>query len=376
MAAVRRAAVRLRAAAAAAVATPLRLGTSAAAVATPLRVRAGALATSAAAVALAGHNGIARAEAVDQSMRIISAAEQEDIAANLIENISIPFLPRVILDAVLVKVVAAVVETLQSANLDSNARAAIRQAAKAQSAGADEETMMRLAQDVSKRLDLPLLTHTQQHALVLQVLSVMLGDTTLSGSLLQGAASAHRTFGRMLLSPTSRKALATKINEAVDLPMLSEQQEQRLFEAAVEALGTAIDSIIPAELQKMLDGLDASEIGLLKASTTQRLVETVKLPVPVPLPAATIHTLVSATVDALFSCLLDTELGSSALAPEDQLVRVRRLEAEAQAEAAFLQRKSEREQRQYRGGWRRWKRRRRQSRMRFAATAVGSDDAR
>ena len=96
-------------------------------------------------------------------------------------------------------------------------------------------------------------------------------------------------------------------------------------------------------LPLVLDGLNASEIALLKASTTQRLVETVKLPVPVPLPDAALHTLVSATVDALFSCMLSTELGASALAPEEQLARVRRLEAEAQAEAAFLQRKSERE---------------------------------
>lgn len=240
------------------------------------------------------------------------------------------------------KVVTAIVKTLEEANLDEDARAAIQQAAQLQSAGIDDEVMANLTQDVCRKMDIPLLSKAQKQAVVGQTLSLMLGDTTLLQLAAGGAATVHPSFGRMVVDPTSRRDLVTRLNTAVDIPGLSEEQEQVLFQAAIDMVGACIDKLVPEEWRHLLDGLDASEIRLLKETTTERLVEQVAL--PLPLSEGVVRQVVTATVDCLFRTLLDSEVGAATLSPRANLDRVRRIELEVKAEVAFLTRKAQRDQ--------------------------------
>ena len=273
----------------------------------------------------------------------ISAAEQEDLAASISEKLAVPFLPRSLRDVVVSKVVAAIIKTLEEIDLDEQTVSAIQQAAKLQSTGMDDKMLATLTEDVCRRIDVPLLDRAQERALVEQTVALALGDT----SLLQIASSKvgviNVSFGRLVLDPSSRKAVAQRLNAAVDVPGLNEEQERVIFEKAVDFVGGAIDRLVPAEWRVLLDGLDADEIAQLQAATVSKLVEQAPLPLRSSLSDDKLKSVVAAAVDGLFNALLRSEIGGAALSLKEQLERLRNLEAEATSEGAFLARRAQRE---------------------------------
>ena len=184
-----------------------------------------------------------------QDRPLISAVEQEDMGAALSDKLRSvpPILPGVICDAVGAKIVAALVQTLEEVPLDAATRSAIRHAAALHSSGVDDAALERLTREVSSRVDIPLLSKEQERQLIAQAIALGIGDTTLASLATERVATVHRSFGRLLLDPAARRALATRVNAAVDVPGLGEAQEQALFERALDLVGGAIDKLVPAE---------------------------------------------------------------------------------------------------------------------------------
>ena len=183
----------------------------------------------------AAHQTSASCEAAVRSS-LISAVEQEDICYSLSEPLRpfLPFVPTSVRDLIVAKVVAALVQTVEEAPLDDATRKAIARAAQFKSAGADDEAIAKLAHEVCQRIDVPLLSKAQEQKLVSQTIVLMLGDTSLLSLATDRVARAHRSFTRMLLDPKARKELATRVNDAVDVPGLTEAQEQIIFEKAID----------------------------------------------------------------------------------------------------------------------------------------------
>ena len=269
----------------------------------------------------------------------------EHIVASACDRFVVPLLPRIVSDTVVSAVVTAVVQRLESADLDASAQRAIHEAAIAQSQGVTDATAARISREVSAQLSLPLLTDVQKHSLVEQVLALILGDTTLLQLSSRAAASVHQSVGRTLLDPAKRIELATRLNEAVDLPMLNEAQEQKLFETLVAALGRAIDSLFPSQLASALRGLDGAEIALLKETTTERLLE--RMPMPfldaLHLPPEKVSEIVGVGVAGIFSLVLETEAAAvTLLAPSERLAKLRRQEVDVRSELGMLERRARR----------------------------------
>ena len=281
-----------------------------------------------------------------QDRPLISAVEQEDMGAALSDKLRSvpPFLPGIICDAVGAKIVAALVQTLEEVPLDAATRSAIRHAAALHSSGVDDAALERLTREVSSRVDIPLLSKEQERQLIAQAIALGIGDTTLASLATERVATVHRSFGRLLLDPAARRALATRVNAAVDVPGLGEAQEQALFERALDLVGGAIDKLVPAEWRALLDGLDAAELAALKAATTARLLERDALlgRLPAPMHDAA-RPLVAAAVEQLFEALLQTGVGAAALAPHERLQRLRAAEAALRAELAAAERRARRE---------------------------------
>lgn len=305
---------------------------------TPVRL-AGAAAFAAAAATAASIHKAAHAKPIR-----LSAAEQEDVAAGISEKLSVPFVPRSLLDLIVSKVVQAILEELEKLDLDERTVETIQKAARMQSSGMDDRVLKKLVEDVCSLVDVPLLTKVQKRAIIEQTVAVAIGDTTLLQLAAANTGAAHVSFGRLILDPSSRKAVAKRLNNAVDFPGLNEEQEQVLFEAAIDFVGSSIDSFVPAEWHALLDGLDKGEIGQLKAAATTRLVESAPLPLRRSLSDEKLRAVIAAAVDGLFGALLRSDLGGAALGLNEQLDRLRRLEAEMHAEAAFLARRAQRDQ--------------------------------
>jgi hypothetical protein len=180
---------------------------------------AGGLSVSASAAAFASCDG----------RSIFTAEQQEDVAITLIEKINIgPFMlmPTRLKEAIIVKIVAAVAEAISSSDLDEKAREEIRLAAESYSDGVSPETVNRVVAAVNKLINIPLVEEEVEHALIRQVVALMLGDAGplhLVGSTVQSSGS----FVRSLLQPAQRKELAERLSQAVDLPFLDAEQERQ-----------------------------------------------------------------------------------------------------------------------------------------------------
>lgn len=173
---------------------------------------------------------------------VISATQQEDIAATVAEKISIgPFMlmPASLKDAIVLKIVAAVSEAIGSSDIDEATRAEIKRAAESYSEGVSPETVDRVVAAVNKLVNIPLVEEEVEQAIIRQVVSLMLGDAGplhLLGATVQTSGSLMRA----LLEPERRAQLAARLSEAVDLPFLSDEQERKLIDSSIHTLGSAL----------------------------------------------------------------------------------------------------------------------------------------
>jgi len=146
----------------------------------------------------------------------------------------------------------------------------------------------------------------------------------------------------VLLDEAGRERLAERVNAAVDLPLLSEAQERALFGAAADALGAALDRLIPAAWRPALQGATAAEIAAFKQSVVAELGGWVPLPGLAP---DCKQTWLCAAVDFAFDAFLDnTSLDGVVLAPEAQLQRLDMLIESARGDVLRAQRQGVRRQ--------------------------------
>eukprot|EP00931_Biecheleriopsis_adriatica_P076816 TRINITY_DN50488_c0_g1_i1.p1 TRINITY_DN50488_c0_g1~~TRINITY_DN50488_c0_g1_i1.p1 ORF type:complete len:465 (-),score=101.09 TRINITY_DN50488_c0_g1_i1:240-1634(-) len=160
-----------------------------------------------------------------------------------------------------------------------------------------KELASKIAKVIAPAIDIPLLNEEQEEALIMNLVSAMLvqrEEENLIAYAMKGTYTASAKFaytkGRDVLtlaapfrSAESRKALVQKLNRDFDIPLLSEEQEARIIEACVNALGDLVMSKIPSgaleaavtsgqeeEVEKFLMTLLADEIKVPFTSAAQR----------------------------------------------------------------------------------------------------------
>lgn len=201
-----------------------------------------------------------------------------------------------------------------------------------------------IASELNTKIDVPMFTEEQELEVLQQIMRVALQVmTTSDAELREAAVDAQVDFSRNLLqSKESRKQLVQTLNQAVDIPILDESQEETILQAAVNHVADTLESLLPPQFLETLRG--ASPNGI--AETKSFLVDTVTEKVTVVgLSKEQEHAMIETLVDILLDTYVDeTEAEFLVLTKEQQeeemLERMRLLERELE----LSQRRHEREQ--------------------------------
>jgi hypothetical protein len=86
---------------------------------------------------------------------------------------------------------------------------------------------------------------------------------------------------RMVLSAEKRKALATKLNGMIKLPLLNEAQEQKIAESVINAVIAPLESAMPTDSEMMSMARSSGEETMQK-SVKQQVVEKINKKIDIP----------------------------------------------------------------------------------------------
>jgi len=165
----------------------------------------------------------------------------------------------------------------------------------------------------------PLIPKVTRNKVVSAIVDVIIGDAsvlnmtsqTLAGGLLQGSN---------LFDAASRKKLAKRINEKVDIPGLNETQEEAIFVKGVDMLGDFLEKIVPPQYRKSLHACSSEEIAAFKQNIANQIDEKINIPM---LPKEYENKMILTFVDHAFDLILDASgLDQVVLTPEVKLQRV------------------------------------------------------
>ncbi len=85
-----------------------------------------------------------------------------------------------------------------------------------------------------------------------------------------------------MLSESSVKAIATRLNEKVDFPFIGESREQTILEKLVKELDAKLGSILPSEFYELVnivaDGVSEKELEHLKERLPEMLNKEINIP--------------------------------------------------------------------------------------------------
>jgi hypothetical protein len=139
----------------------------------------------------------------------------------------------------------------------------------------------RVAQELiaKKVIDVPLLDTNQELEILQQIFRIVFQFLATSekerrSMLIQ---SSKQMALDLLGSPESRKVLARRVNAAIDIPVLNEDQEDVVFTSAVNMLADSIEMLMPPELIRTLKGESGESLAEMKKLLIQRVNEKVDL---------------------------------------------------------------------------------------------------
>ena len=108
-----------------------------------------------------------------------------------------------------------------------------------------------------KAIDVPMLDQKQEYEVLVQILNVVFDILTTSDS--ERRASMIKSVQEFLANdllgtPEGRKLLVQRMNAALDIPLLNEQQEEKIITVAVEACAKTLQTLFPPDLLRSLTG--------------------------------------------------------------------------------------------------------------------------
>jgi len=205
----------------------------------------------------------------------------------------------------------------------------------------------RLASALDESLDLKILTPPQQTNLAKAVATVLLTPSAATRGLLEQLDARAIALAPTLRHKEDRVALATAINEAIDIPFMDEDQEQVLFESLVDSAAELLDTLLPGELQEALLTGTPEERSFVRAQLVARLEPMIVSRLPMAL-LARVDSLTAANLTALPSNLANSVVDSTLdyvhqkapdelFPPAERRARLALREAELRAECSRVE---------------------------------------
>lgn len=213
----------------------------------------------------------------------------DEIAERLQEHFAdIPFAPAPLVTYCLKQVLENMSHDLSAETLGKINEVILAEETKTEYDDVSSAELLDLADHVAKELcdsnaeknvHIPMITPEQEFEILKQIVRVVLDVLTSSEDQRRTAwVSSNLASGRDLLtSPERRKKLAKTINKVVDIPLLSEGQEETMLEAAIEQCAATLEHLIPPDLLETLKGESPQGLAEMKESLIVTVNEKVDL---------------------------------------------------------------------------------------------------
>jgi len=134
----------------------------------------------------------------------------------------------------------------------------------------EESIILQLNED----LYIPFLSREGQRDLVEKLCSIYFSPKSFRTAKRQALSRSARDF----FNDESRKKIATELNELVDVPFFSEDQEQKAAEKIVDTVYATLQKVLPRTLLDALDSTSPEEIREIRTNLIDRLAEKIQVP--------------------------------------------------------------------------------------------------
>lgn len=175
-----------------------------------------------------------------------------------------------------------------------------------------------VAQELNGRMDAPILDEEQELLVLTEIFKVVFDYLSVSDAAKRRLfIESEIKFSKDLFgSEKSRRCLVQNINEAIDIPLLNENQEEGLLLKAVETCAEALQELLPPELIQTLKGEQPESMLAMKTWLVEKVNNRVDL---VGFNEEQEETLIRTVVGMLLDQYVDgTEMEFLVLSPEEQ----------------------------------------------------------
>lgn len=220
-----------------------------------------------------------------------------------------------------------------------------------------EAEVQQIANDIAnelvakKLIDVPMLDEKQEFEVLLQIFKVVFSilTTTESERRASMVGSIQNFLAHDLLgTKEGQKVLIQKINQAIDIPLLNENQEERIITMAIEACAGTLQAIFPPEIIHTLKGESTQSLVEMKQFLIHKVNQNVDL---IGLSEEQEESLIRTMVDLLIESyvdptaaellLLNKSTPASSLEDEDPASQIQRQRDDLTKEVVALRRKIE-----------------------------------
>jgi hypothetical protein len=199
----------------------------------------------------------------------------EEIAGRIQEHFAdIPFAPAPLVTYCLKQILENMSNDLDPATLSQINEVIVAETTASEYDDFSSEQITTLSNQVAKELcdnnksaiHLPMLSKTQEYEIIKQIVRVVFEVLTTSEEERRISwISSNLDAGKDLLSsPERRKKFAATINQVVDIPLLNEDQEESILEAALEQCATTLEQLLPPNLLSTLKGESPEGLAEMK----------------------------------------------------------------------------------------------------------------
>ena len=131
-----------------------------------------------------------------------------------------------------------------------------------------------IIREISDKICIPIISRDVQDSIVDKVCAVMFTSASSKKVKRQMIARSVRDS----LNQNSKEELATKLNNMIDIPFVSEEKEQEMAEAIINSAAKTFEKVVPEPVRDMLMTTSPEELRGVRSNLILRLNEMIDIP--------------------------------------------------------------------------------------------------
>lgn len=275
----------------------------------------------------------------------------DKIAARVQEQVRIPMVPSPIVTYCLTRALQRMSQDLSPALIGQVEDVLAAEATASKNDDLTLNELNTLSDQIARELvdkgvvDVPMLESTQEYEVMQQIFRVVFSIlTTSDDERRQAFVASTQLVAQDLLSdtPERRKALVAKLNAAVDIPILGEDQEEIVLAKAVDMCANVLQTLLPSKLAQSIRGESEDSLAELKEFLITKVNEKVDL---IGLSEEQEGSMIRTMIDLLIESYVDpTATDLLSLNKQDQRVALERQLVAFRREISLSRARFDREQ--------------------------------